>query len=86
MKAFRLKLRALLLGMLRGMGSPIYDAETGCLLGRAFIWTWRGKIHVIGLEARVRPVFLKQDQAVYWKQDLGFVAVPPPDFPNVRKP
>jgi hypothetical protein len=70
------------LKLFRFFGSTIVDAQTGAPLGRAFIFTWRGTIRVIGLEATVRPVFLAQKRLTYWKQELGFTVHPPPDFPH----
>ena len=65
----------------RIFGSRIVDFRSGCELGRALLLVWRGKIHVIGLEVAVRPVFLPQQRLTYWKQVLGFTVHPPPDFP-----
>ena len=70
------------LAFARSVGSKITDAETGKVLGRAFLFPWRGKIAVIGLEAEVKPVFLGQKRLTWWKQDLGFTVQPPPDFPH----
>ncbi len=74
--------RDLGLKILRACGSTIIDAETGENLGRAFLFPWRGKILVIGLDTPVRPVFRPQTRLTYWKQDLGFTVHPPPDFPR----
>jgi hypothetical protein len=70
------------LRILRACGTTIIDAETGANLGRAFIFPWKGRIKVIGLDATVRPVFVPQTRLTYWKQDLGFTVHPPPDFPH----
>jgi hypothetical protein len=70
----------------RLFGSTLRDVETGEVLGRAFVFTWRGRVHVIGLERPVRPVFLQQQRITYWQQAFGFTANPPPDFPNERRP
>jgi hypothetical protein len=77
--------RDLGLQILRACGTTIIDAETGANLGRAFLFPWRGRIKVIGLDTPVRPVFLPQSRLTYWKQDLGFTAHPPPDFPRRGK-
>jgi hypothetical protein len=66
-------------------GARVMDFESGRFLGRSFIIPWRGKIHVIGLKAAVRPMFQPQKRLTYWKQEIVFTQHPPPDFPNIRK-
>lgn len=82
MKKLKRLVRDLGLKIFRACGSTIVDAETGEKLGRAFLFPWRGRIIVIGLEVPVRPVFRPQTRLTYWKQDLGFTVHPPPDFPS----
>lgn len=82
MQKLKRRIRDLGLAVLRACGTTIVDAETGAPLGRAFLFTWRGTVKVIGLETPVRPVFLPQKRLTYWKQDLGFTTHPPPDFPH----
>lgn len=82
----RLTLHNFLVGVARWCGSMIYDVETGKPLGRALILAWRGRVHVIGLEGAVRPVFLPQSRLTYWKQDLGFAAPLEPDYPREGPP
>ena len=79
-------LRALVLRIARGLGTPVVDQRTGRLLGRALIVAFRGKVHVIGLHASVQPVFLPQPRLTYWKQELGFETRPAPDFPHEPRP
>ena len=79
-------IRRIVLALARTAGSKITDAETGKVLGRAFLFPWRGKIAVIGLDAEVKPVFLTQKRLTYWKQDLGFTIQHPPDFPHEASP
>ena len=86
MQKAKLALRAVVLRVARVLGSPVRDVHTGQLLGRALIVAFRGKVHVIGLETAVRPVFVPQDRLTYWKQQLGFTAHPPPDFPHEPRP
>ena len=76
--------RSIGLALARAIGTRLVDFQTGRDLGRALIISWRGKIHVIGLETIVRPIFLPQKRLTYWKQEIGFTTHPPPDFPNVR--
>lgn len=64
------------------IGTKIVD-ESGRPLGRALIIPWRGKIHVIGLEVPVSIRWEPQKRLTYWKQEIGFCAHPPADFPNV---
>ena len=78
--------RRIVITLARRVGSKITDAETGRVIGRAFLLPWRGKIAVIGLDAEVKPVFLPQKRPTYWKQELGFVLHSPPDFPHEARP
>lgn len=79
-------IRSLVLTLARTLGSTITDAETGAVIGRALLLPWRGKIAIIGLDAEVKPVFLPQARLTYWKQNLGFTLLPPPDFPHEPHP
>ena len=79
-------LRALVVRTARRLGSPVVDQRTGRVLGRAMIVAFGGKVHLIGLEAAVRPVFLPQPRLTYWRQELGFTTHPPPDFPHEPRP
>lgn len=67
----------------RFLGTRITDEETGEPLGRIFAFSWRGQIHVIGLNSAVRPVFLAQERLTYWKQELGFAKHSSPDFASL---
>ena len=82
LESLKLKLRAAGLYLVRRLGSPVRDARTGRLLGRALFVPFRGKLHVIGLEANVIPVFAPQERLTYWNQELAFTTHPPPDFPH----
>lgn len=77
-------IRSLVLKIARTFGTPLKDFRTGESLGRAFIIAWRGKIHVIGLQAVVRPTFQPQKRLTYWKQEIVFTEHPPPDFQRER--
>ena len=79
------RIRNVGVALARAVGTTIVDARTGRRLGKALLIPWRGRIHVIGLEAAVRPQFLPQSRVTYWKQQIGFTQHPPPDYPNVRK-
>ena len=79
-------IRSIVITLARSVGSKITDAETGRVLGRAFLFPWRGKIAVIGLDAEVKPVFLPQRRLTYWKQDIGFTVHKPADFPHEASP
>ena len=80
----RMMIRTVGLWIARTCGTRVKDVESGQDLGRAIMFAWRGKIHVIGLEQPVRAVFLPQKRLTYWKQEIGFTTHPPPDFPNER--
>ena len=84
MTRFRKLIRSISMKLVHRFGTSLRDAETGEVLGRVLILPWDGRIHVIGLEdVTVRPTFLPQQRLTYWKQDLGFTRLPPPDFPRV---
>ena len=85
-KVARKLLRPLVLKIAHIFGTRFIDFESGELLGKALIIPWRGKIHVIGLEALVKPVFQPQKRLNYWKQEIVFVVPGEPDFPNEREP
>jgi len=78
-------IRSAVLMVAHTFGARVIDFESGRLLGKALIIPWRGKIHVIGLEAAIRPMFQPQKRLTYWKQEIVFAEHPPPDFPNIRK-
>ena len=75
-------MRAALLWVARGFGSEIVDARTGERLGRALLLTWRGRIHAVGLERSVQPIFLPQRRLTYWRQEIGFTTHPEPNYPH----
>jgi hypothetical protein len=75
-------IRSVGLFLARFFGTRVTDFQTGRVLGRALIVPWRGRIHVIGLEAAARPMFQPQKRLTYWKQTIGFTAHVPPDFPR----
>jgi hypothetical protein len=77
-------LRSFGVRLARSFGSEIRDAETGDVIGRALLISWGGRVHIIGLEQSVRPVFLPQRRLTYWKQSLGFTLARAVDFPNER--
>ena len=79
-------IRRIVIGLARRVGSKVTDAETGRVLGRAFLFPWKGRIAVIGLDAEVKPVFVAQKRLTFWKQDIGFTVQPPPDFPHEASP
>ena len=78
--------RTLVVRAARALGSPVVDQRTGRVVGRALIVSFHGKVHLIGLEAAVRPVFLPQERLTYWKQEMGFTTHPAPDFPHEPRP
>ena len=80
------KFRDLGLAIARLFASDLVDFRTGKKIGRALLLPWRGKIHVIGLEAAVQVAFVPQERLTFWKQQIGFTAHPPPDFPHEPRP
>ncbi len=85
MRKIKMLIREAGLAILRACGTTIVDARTGVRLGRAFLFSWRGTIRVIGLKTPVMPVFLPQRRLTYWKQEIGFTTHPAPDFPRCGK-
>src|SRR4051812_10843446 len=83
MRKLKMFVRALGLKVARLCGTRFVDLETGRELGRGFVFGWRGKIHIVGLEAAVRPSFRAQKRLTYWKQEIGFTTHSTPDFPRV---
>jgi hypothetical protein len=84
-KLMRKLIRSAVLMIAHRLGARLIDFDSGRNLGKALIIPWRGRIHVIGLEAAVRPMFQPQKRLTYWKQEIVFTEHPPPDFPNIRK-
>ena len=80
-KLIRKLIRSVGLSLARLVGTRVTDFNSGRVLGKALIVPWRGKIHVIGLEASVRPQCQPQERLTYWKQEIVFTVHPPPDFP-----
>ena len=78
-------IRSLGLKIAHTVGTPLEDFRSRKPLGRALIVAWRGKIHVIGLKAAVRPMFQPQKRLTYWKQEIVFTEHPPPDFARERQ-
>jgi hypothetical protein len=77
-------IRSIGLAIAHKFGARITDYRTGKVVGRAIIFPWRGRIHVVGLESSVVPTFMPQQRLTYWKQELGFTVHGPPDFEKVR--
>jgi hypothetical protein len=76
--------RSFVLAIARLFGTRMIDCATGRNLGKALFVPWRGKIHIIGLNQAVRPVFFPQKRLRYWKQELGFTVHEKPDFEKLR--
>jgi hypothetical protein len=65
-------------------GTRVTDFQNGQSLGKALIFPWRGKVHVIGLEKDVRAIFQSQKRLTYWKQEIVFTTHPTVDFPKEK--
>ena len=65
-------------------GSNLRDYQTGETIARAFVLSWGGRIHLLGLRGndQVLPVFLPQERMSFWKRSIGFTVHPRPDFPR----
>lgn len=75
-------IRGVGLKIAQAIGTPIKDFQSGRKIGRALIIPWRGKIHVVGLKAAVRPMFQPQRRLTYWKQEIVFTEYSAPDYPR----
>ena len=84
-RRLRTGFNGLVTGLAHLFGSNLIDYRTGRKIGRAFLVPWRGKILIIGLREHVIPVFLPQERATYWKQEIGFTVHSPVDFPRERQ-
>jgi len=70
--------------LIRHTGTRVKDEQTGVECGRAWIWSWGGKVHVWGLETQnLVPFFLPNDVVQYGRQNLGFYSHPQPDVPSL---
>ena len=78
-------IRSIGLAIAHKFGARITDYRTGKVVGRAIIFPWRGRIHIIGLEGSVVPTFIAQQRLTYWKQELGFTVHDQPDFEKLRR-
>lgn len=56
------------------LGSKIVDCQTGELLGRAFLFTWRAQFYVCAYngDKPLRLVWLSEDKVRYWRSRIGF--------------
>jgi hypothetical protein len=80
----RTRLSGIVTALARALGSPIVDCRTGRPIGRALVFAWRGKVHIVGLRAWVMPCFLPQKRMTFWRQALGFTLHEEVDFPRER--
>lgn len=70
--------------LVRACGTTITDAQSQQFLGKAFIFLWRGRIHLIGYEGPpIIPHFLPQKKVTYWRSTIGFKKMAQVDFPSI---
>ena len=73
--------------LIRFIGSDIRDANDGALLGKAFIFSWQGNLHLVGYEGPpLRPVCLPQSRVKYWRITVGFTRAEVPNYPHIDEP
>jgi hypothetical protein len=73
--------------LVRVFGSDIRDLEDGLVLGRAFLFSFGGRIHMIGYEGPpLRPACIPQSRIKYWRLTVGFTRAQAPDFPRIDEP
>src|ERR1700730_2322655 len=76
--------KSFVLWFARNFGAKLADSRTGEPIGRVLIVPWKGKLAIFGLTKAVRPEFVPQTRVTYARQDLAFLVVPEPNYPNVR--
>lgn len=82
--SFRSRLSRFLQLCARLAGSRIVDVRTGKIVGRAFMVSWGGKLHLLGYTGPpIVPVFLPQSHLSYSRQSLGFTTHPEPEFEHL---
>lgn len=66
----------------RMLGSVIRDELSGAVLGRAFIFAWRGRVCIVGYTGTLplRPIAIPEKNLSYWKIRVGFTGPEIPDF------
>lgn len=74
-----------LIAVCQKIGTPLRDPG-GKLLCRAFMFSWRGNVHLVGLpnHVQLRPVPMAESRLSYWRQTLSWEQAAPPDFPRIR--
>ena len=76
-------LRALFLKAISPFFSKIRDHRTGEVLGKGWLVPLGGRVRLIGYRGRpLIPEFLPQQRLCFWKQEIGFTARGPVDFPS----
>lgn len=70
------------------LGTTLRDAQSGDILGKAFVVVWRGRIHVLGYNglSPLRPVVIPRERPDYWRLSLAFTAAREPDYPRLDPP
>jgi hypothetical protein len=82
-----MRIRAFGLWLFDCLASDIHDSRTGEKIGRAFLFAWGGRIHVIGARGKsLIAGFIPQKRLTYWNQEIGFTTHPEVDFPRIVKP
>lgn len=77
-------IRELLYCAVKVFGRRIRDCKTGQVYGRAFVFFWAGRLHLIGYRGKpVRPVWLGMANKKYWKSELGFTTQEEPDYDRI---
>jgi len=61
-------------GAVAKFGNKIFDRKTGELLGRAFIFVWGGRIHIICYSGTkpIIPVWEPVAELRYWRSAICF--------------
>ncbi len=85
-RSVKLHLRNAFLRLVDLFSREIFDLEDGRPLGRALLIGQGAGIRVIGHEGLppLVPKFVSQERLTYWKQSIGFMTPPRPDFPRLE--
>lgn len=70
------------------LGTTLRDAETGEVLGKALVFAWRGRVHVLGYTGHIplRLIVVSRQKLEYWRLSVAFTAAREPNYPRMESP
>lgn len=74
-----------LIAVTQRLGTKLKDAD-GNVLCRAFLTTWKGNVHLLGVpnHVQLKPVPLRQARLSYWHQSMVWEQAEAPNFPRLK--